>query len=220
MSSIFICYRRGSSSGWAGRLSQALRSAFGDTSVFMDIEALAPGADFVIALENALRSCDCFLSLIGPDWVSITDEAGRRRLDDPHDFVRLELSTALQRNVDVIPVLVGGARIPKAEELPEPLVDLTRRQVHELTDTRWDYDCQNLIYAIKHTTPKQERSKKRTRRLAAALVTLSVAGLAFFGYLYFPYILRSKSFIVAANQPWQDTKFSVRRGEKLTIIYE
>jgi TIR domain len=217
MPSIFISYRRGISSGWAGRLSQALTSEFGNGSVYMDIEALSPGVDFINALDDALKSCDCFLSIIAPDWLGIADHTGRRRLDDPSDFVRLELATALKREIRVIPVLVGGALMPKAEELPEALVRLARRQAHELSDARWGYDCRNLLLAIKGTTPAREVSRRRKLIALMALTTLSATGLAFLGYWYIP---RSTPFTIIADRDWQDTGFSVRQGEQLTITYK
>jgi hypothetical protein len=148
MSSIFINYRRSDTSGYAGRLFDRLADRFGRQRVFMDIEALAPGTDFVAAIDQAVGSCEALIALIGIGWLDAVDAKGRRRLDDPHDYIRLEIATALRRGVPLIPVLVEGARMPSADELPADLAALARRQALELSDTRWDYDVGRLIQAI------------------------------------------------------------------------
>jgi TIR domain-containing protein len=148
MISIFISYRRGISSGWAGRLAEKLGAHFGPNNIFMDTETLQPGTDFVEAISDAVKSCDVVLAIIAPDWVGATTQSGRRRLDDPHDFVRIEIASALSRGIRVIPVLVGRATMPTTEDLPEDLQLLARRQAHEISDTRWDFDCQRLINVL------------------------------------------------------------------------
>jgi hypothetical protein len=148
MPTIFVSYRRGMSSGWAGRLAETLRTHFGPTNVFMDIETIRPGVDFVEAISQAVESCNMLLAIIAPDWLQAETRSGERRLDDPQDFVRIELVSALSRGIRVIPVLVGGATMPTADDLPGVLQALARRQAHELSDTRWDYDCQRLIEVL------------------------------------------------------------------------
>lgn len=146
MSSIFICYRRDDSAGHAGRLHDALVRRFGQDVVFMDISAIPPGQKFSKAIEDALGSCHVQLAVIGQQWVTITDPAsGRRRLDDPKDYVRREIVTALERGILVIPVLVHGASVPKANHLPDDLKSLVDHQAHEITDRRWDFDVGQLI---------------------------------------------------------------------------
>ena len=189
MITIFISYRRGMSSGWAGRLAEKLRAHFGSSNVFMDIETLQPGADFVEAISSAVKSCDVLLAIIAPDWINAKTPPGGRRLDDPGDFVRIEVTSALSRNVTVIPVLVGDATMPTAEDLPDDLKDLARRQAHELSDTRWDFDCQRLIDALDRISGAEDRasakpavksegdratagSKKNTPRLALTLASV------------------------------------------------
>ena len=124
------------------------RRAGGENRVFRDIDTIEPGQDFVAVLDEALNSVSVLLVVIGPKWVAITDAHGRRRLDDPGDFVRMEVGRALSRGVRVIPVLVEDARMPRAAELPEELRALTRRQYHELSDSRWEYDVGKLIETI------------------------------------------------------------------------
>eukprot|EP01041_Mallomonas_annulata_P016357 gene16357-biopygen9244 len=110
MDGIFISYRRDDSAGYAGRLYDRLAAQFGADRVFMDVAGIELGTDFVTAIEQAVGSCKVLIVVIGDEWLSTTDTAGRRRLDDPHDFVRLETSVALEREIRVVPVLVGGGR--------------------------------------------------------------------------------------------------------------
>ena len=149
MAAIFLSYRRDDSAGWVGRLSEALRRAFGRDAVFMDIDSLAAGDDFAEAIERTVASCDVLLAVIGPQWLRAAKADGIRRLDDEQDFVRLEIATALQRGVRVVPVLVGNARMPGVDELPDPLKALARRQAYELSDRRWDYDVQGLTKSLR-----------------------------------------------------------------------
>lgn len=115
----------------------------------MDIEAIPPGVRFDEYIAQAVGSCDVLIALIGPRWLAVTDKSGRRRLEDPGDFNRLEITTALKRNIRVIPALVGGAEIPAAEDLPADLKPLARRQSYELADHRWAADCERLILALR-----------------------------------------------------------------------
>lgn len=151
---IFISYRRDDSSGYAGRLFDRLSAHFGRPNVFMDIEALEPGADFVEGIDRAMASCEALVVLIGTEWLSATDAKGRRRLDNPNDFIRLEVANALQRELLVLPVLVNDATMPTEEELPPPLAPLARRQAHELSNTRWEYDVGRLIDVLERRLAK------------------------------------------------------------------
>jgi hypothetical protein len=145
---IFISYRRDDSEGEAGRLFDDLTRAFGNENVFMDVAGILPGVDFRRAIENNVAGCGVLLGIIGPNWVSITDAAGQRRLDDPNDFVVLEIASALKREVPVIPVLVHEARMPKPDQLPEILKELSYRNSVELSHSRWNSDVQLLIQAL------------------------------------------------------------------------
>jgi TIR domain len=142
---IFISYRRDDAAGHAGRLYDDLVRKFGADHVFMDVAAIDPGADFVETIGAAVGSCDVLLAVIGLRWAPSVEAQRRRRLNSPQDFVHIEIESALERKVRVIPVLVQGARMPTARMLPEPLVPFTRRQAHELSDARWRYDVNNLI---------------------------------------------------------------------------
>lgn len=147
--SIFISYRRDDTAGYAGRLYDRLRGSFAKERLFMDIDNIPPGHDFVEVLDNAIASCNVVLVLIGKQWLTITGTDGARRLDDPHDFVRLEIAAALRRNIRVIPVLVRGATMPPESALPPDLRAMARRQAFAITDDDFHHDVDRLIAAIK-----------------------------------------------------------------------
>jgi hypothetical protein len=154
---VFISYRREDSAGHAGRLFDRISNHFGNRiKIFMDIDSIAPGEDFISVIESAVGSCDVLVAVLGRDWLNITDEAGKRRLDNPNDFVRVEIATALNRNVRVIPVLVQDATMPRQEQLPEPLAKLSRRNALELSDARWQYDVDQLIKTIEDVLKRQQ----------------------------------------------------------------
>jgi formylglycine-generating enzyme required for sulfatase activity len=131
---IFISYRREDSAGYAGRIYDRLVTEFGFEQVFFDIDTIPPGDDFVEVLSEKVESCDVLLAVIGKSWLTVTDPAGRPRIQNPEDFVAIEIGAALKRKVRVIPVLVGAGRMPISSELPEELTALARRQAHELPD--------------------------------------------------------------------------------------
>ncbi len=144
MGGIFISYRRGDSEGQARALSIELARYVGEGSVFMDVDSIALGRDFRQALHERLESCDALLALIGPGWLDVKDGAGKRRLEDPADYVRQEIAVALVRNIPVTPVLVQGAAMPAPERLPHDLKDLSFRNGFELSHTRWHSDVREL----------------------------------------------------------------------------
>ena len=189
MGKVFISYRRGDSSGYTGRLFDTLRDRFGKEKVFRDIDSLEPGIDFVEALEKALLECDCMLVIIGSKWSSISGSKGRR-LDQPDDYVRMEIAKALERNVRVIPVLVANASMPSSDELPDDLATLVRRNAIEISDTRWDYDvgrlgdtlAKVLGIAEKPKRPAEERepsdsAKPKKARSLALMVAGAIIGV-------------------------------------------
>jgi hypothetical protein len=147
--SIFVNYRRNDSEGEAGRLFDDLTSHFSDKSVFMDVAAIEPGRDFRKAIDQSVAACSILLAVIGQEWLGAKDAAGRRRLDDPNDFVRIELASALRRDIPVVPVLVRGAKMPHVDQLPDDLKELAYRNAVELTHARWKSDVQVLIRALR-----------------------------------------------------------------------
>jgi hypothetical protein len=140
-----MSYRRADSAYPAGWLYDRLADHYGGSQVFKDVDSIELGDDFVEVITEAVGSCDVLLALIGEKWLNITDANGHRRIDDPNDFVRLEIEAALARNVRVIPILVDGARMPTAEGLPDSLNRLARRQALELSPARFDFDTGRLL---------------------------------------------------------------------------
>jgi TIR domain/Sel1 repeat len=145
---VFINYRREDTAPYAGRVYDRLTAHFGEDQVFIDIDQIEPGEDFVEAINRKVSACDIAIVAIGPDWLHATDASGKRRLDDEEDFVRMEIVAALQRKIRVIPVLVGGAQMPRKQDLPEALAPLSRRNAIELSETRFHADVNRLIEAI------------------------------------------------------------------------
>jgi TIR domain len=125
---IFMSYRR-ADTGWAAvSLFDRLADQFGRDNIFKDVDSIDLGEDFIEAISAAVGSSDALLALIGNQWLTVTDQNGRRRLDNPGDFVRLEIEAALTLGVRVIPILVDGALMPGEDQLPESLAPLVRRQ--------------------------------------------------------------------------------------------
>ena len=149
-SRIFISYRRDDAPAYAGRLFDQLSERFGEAQVFMDVDTLEPGVDFFEHIEQSIGSAAVLIAVIGKGWANAVDEDGHRRLDNPDDWVRLEVGGALRRDIRVIPVLVGGAQMPEPEELPEDLADLRRRSGLELSDLHWRAGTERLCVAIEH----------------------------------------------------------------------
>jgi hypothetical protein len=148
---IFMCYRQRDNAGYAGRISDHLGRHFGPGAVFRDVETMPYGDDFVAVVQETVAGCRAFLVIIGPHWLVTGD--GDRRLDDPRDFVRLEIESALAKNIRVIPVLIDGARMPAAHELPPGIASIATRHAVEITDGRFEYDITRLIKAIELTRP-------------------------------------------------------------------
>jgi hypothetical protein len=146
---IFISYRRQETAWPAGRLYDVLVEHFPAEQVFKDVDNIEPGEDFVERITAAVESCDVLLALIGPQWLTMTDENGDRRLDNPEDFVRLEIGAALKRKIRVIPILVDGARMPRANELPPALAPLVRRNAVEVNPLT--FDTRRLMTAVQKT---------------------------------------------------------------------
>jgi TIR domain len=167
---IFISYRRDETAYPAGWLYDRLANQYGGGQVFKDVDSIELGDDFVQVITRAVGSCDVLLALIGEQWLTITDEHGRRRLEDPDDFVRLEIEAALTRNVRVIPILIDGARMPRADELPHSLVSLRHRQALELSPSRFEYDTGRLLKVLDTTL-----AEVRTAQDDAAAISTSAA---------------------------------------------
>jgi hypothetical protein len=181
---IFISYRREDTKAYAGRLHDHMVRKFGADRIFMDIDNIKPGDDFIKVIEEAVTSCDVLLALIGKDWLTVVGADGRRRLDNPKDFVRVELDKALnpkpggdperssepERRIRVIPILVEGATMPQADELPPPLQNLVRLHASPLRTDTWWGDVEHLLQAIEKVNRKrQEEPKQKPERPAPPL---------------------------------------------------
>src|SRR4029453_4195327 len=129
----------------ASWLYDRLKAQFGTAQIFKDVDNIRPGDDFVDRITSAVGSCDVLLAVIGPQWATVTDTLGRPQIDDPDDFVRLEVETALNRNVRVIPLLVDHAEMPNGSELPEPLAPLVRKHALELSPSHFARDAEELV---------------------------------------------------------------------------
>lgn len=145
---IFISYRHADTPATAGRVNDRLKARFGFGSVFMDVYSIALGRDFVRVITTAVGSCDVVLAVIGAGWLDASDERGRRRLDDPEDFVVLEIAAGLERDIPVVPVLVDGVGLPREDDLPARLAPLARRQALRLDHETFDTDLTRLITAL------------------------------------------------------------------------
>jgi hypothetical protein len=182
MPKVFLSYRRSDTTGYAGRLYERLSAAFGDKNVFMDLDDIAPGKQFAGVIDKFIGSSDFLLALIGQQWLTSTDDGGKRRIDDPGDFVHREIATALDQNKEIIPVIVRKAPIPTEADLPEPLKALAGHQAFELSDSSWDHDVKRLIEAIGGGTLSYKiRRSKWPRRFAIllALVVLTFSLVTF-----------------------------------------
>ena len=158
---IFVSYRRADSEAVVGRLVADLQPAFPDNQVFQDWTSIAPGEDFVVALERELGNCAAALVVIGPRWLSARDASGRRRLDDPDDWVCREIAQCLNRDgVRVFPLLVDGAQMPETAELPEAIRGLARRQAYPIVNRHWEKDVAALL-AMLSGLPELRPSRKQ-----------------------------------------------------------
>jgi TIR domain len=158
---VFISYRREDSGGFAGRIYDRLTRSLGAENVFFDVDSIAPGVDFVDTLNDRLSRCDALVAVIGRSWLSLADASNHRRLDDPNDYVRLEIEAALQRGIRVIPVLVDGATLPKSGDLPPTLAKLTRRQAIEISLARFESDVERLVDAVSALEDELRRAGRR-----------------------------------------------------------
>lgn len=161
---VFICYRRDDSRDVAGRIRDHLALAFGTAAVFEDVEAIPPGADFREHIAEAISSCDVVLVLIGPGWLASEGDGHAPRVHDPADYVRLEVTGALAREKLVVPVLVGGASMPRAEALPEELRPLAFRHAATVrSDPDFREDMRRLIAELRAKLPAHARGTREQR---------------------------------------------------------
>jgi thiol-disulfide isomerase/thioredoxin len=146
---VFLCYRREDSGAHAGRVKDWLERDLGPDVVFMDVDDVPIGKHFVKVLTDQVARCAVLLAFIGKNWLDARDEDGNRRLDNPKDFVRIEIGSALQRDVPVIPILLDGARIPNANLLPKELEELSYRNGIDLRLSSFRSDVDRLLRGLK-----------------------------------------------------------------------
>ncbi len=145
MPKVFISYRREDSQHQADRIFDALKRVVPKRDLFIDIDGIPAGVDFVDHLNSQVEKCDVLLALIGPEWISTTSAGGKRRLDDPGDFVRIEIAAALKRGIKVAPVLLDGAVMPQQQDLPGDLAELSRRNAIEIRRNSFESDTGRMI---------------------------------------------------------------------------
>jgi len=172
---IFISYRRDDSSGYAGRLYDQMSEHFGPKHVFMDVAAIEAGSDFANVIEEKIATCDALIAIIGRGWLTCKDDQGRLRLQLSDDFVSLEIAAALKRSVEVIPVLVGGATMPRQRDLPPQLQPLARHQAVEISDPHFTRDVADLVEDMETPGGKRKSGLPKNLWLAVSVVVCLLA---------------------------------------------
>jgi TIR domain len=188
---IFLSYRRDDSGGQAGRLSDRLVPEFGRDNLFLDIDSIPLGVNFVKRLTAEVAACDILIALIGPRWLDTRNDRNERRIDQPNDFVRIEIAAALQRDIPVIPALVDGAALPRPELLPDDVKDLALRNGIELHHTSFHSDVDRLIRELQkilrgHVQPSSPVERRRWPAMTwnKIIIAAGIMGLAFTAAYY------------------------------------
>jgi DNA-binding SARP family transcriptional activator len=167
---VFLSYRRHDTGAHARRLRESLLQWFGPEQLFMDVDAIEPGVDYLHALNEALAASDALIVLIGPGWLA-PGPSGRPRLEDPDDFVRIEIRAGLERGIRVIPLLFDGARFPPVDQLPSDIQGLAYLQALDMDGERWTTNLERLRTAVLAGAADDDLAADRTgrhhRRVAA-----------------------------------------------------
>jgi hypothetical protein len=171
---VFISYRRDDSAGYAGRIRDRLLPEVGRDRLFVDVAGIRLGADFAKVLGDKVAACDMLLALIGPRWIDARDKDANRRVDSTDDFVRIEIATALQRAIPVIPILLGGAPIPRAQELPTDLEGLVRCNGLDVRDASFDNDMDRLIAEIRRLADERATDERTRPQVAISNIPIRV----------------------------------------------
>jgi hypothetical protein len=174
MAGIFINYRRDDTPGVAGRLFDYLATKYSRGDLFMDVDAMQPGIDFAKQLDTQVSQCRVLLAVIGPRWLEARDKGGTRRLDNDKDYVRIELASALKRDIAVIPILVDGAVMPAEDSLSDDLKPLARRHALELRHTRFVSDADAIVRALEGVVPRRRMLWPLVGAGVAAVVGIAV----------------------------------------------
>ena len=200
MPRIFISYRREDTIAYAGRIYDRLVAEFGRANVFMDIDTLEPGVDFVEVLQRTVGLCDVLLAVIGRQWLTLKDEDGRPRISHPEDFVALEIAAGLERQTTrVVPVLVGGAAMPRSTDLPERLANLTRRHAVMLPDIGFHQTLGGVIKSIERGGEERRRGKSIYKMILPA-VSLVLVLAALVGGVWWSMNMRKQSRVAGTER--------------------
>jgi CHASE2 domain-containing sensor protein len=229
MPKIFISYRREDTAPQAGRLFDRLAAAFGAENVFRDLDRIGKGLDFVRVMDERLAQCDCVLVVIGKNWLDCVDAQGKRRLEDPEDFVCREINGALNAGKFIIPILVDGAKMPKAAQLPSQISALANRNALEVLESHYEDDIARLIETVaaggRQEAPltlaqrlRELRLKLRVSRVGTAFA-LTVAFVVFFlGWMrLFDFLTldtRVETYTMALGERW----LGALRNDGLALI--
>lgn len=189
MTNIFISYRRDDSQWATRRVNESLKRFLPEENIFMDVDSVAPGVDFLEVVGSEIAKCDVVLAIIGPDWAGGTVQAtGKNRLFDASDYVRNELVAALDRDIPVVPVLLEGVTMPPTSEMPDELHDFSRRNAVFLSDRNFDHDIDRLADKLGLKQPSQEKSQQKPKKKQRGLqVIAGVIMAGVLGMLVVPY---------------------------------
>ncbi len=172
---VFLSYRRDDTAGRAGRIADVFTTRYGARNVFQDVDAAAPGRDFAERVDAAIVNSDVMLVVIGRGWLSSTADDGVRRIDRPDDFVRREVSAALNADIRVVPVLVDDAALPTLEQLPPELAGLLRRQAVSVRDSSWHQDVDDLIRRLEDEDREPLEARRPRWLIPVGVVALLIA---------------------------------------------
>jgi hypothetical protein len=195
MATIFISYRRSDAAGYAGRLYDQVVQRFGEANVFKDLDSIKPGADFAQVIEQTVTRSDALLAVIGSDWVS-------PRLEDPDDWVRLEIAHALAGDVRVVPILVGGAKMPAPSDLPADLSALTRKHAYDFSETGWHAQVAEFLDRLEAAVRGDE--KKSADEVWANFMT----------HMQSDPVGKGLGYQLAAESPWRITVLTNTERER------
>ena len=198
MAIIFISYRRKDTAGYTGRLARDLSAYLGKTQIYRDIDEMKPGTDFVESIKSTIESCDIAIIMIGPNWTGKNTD-GSSRINDPNDYVRLEVEASLARGILVIPVLVDGAIIPSRDDLPQSMWKLTHLQAVQLSESIWDVEVDRLVSQLENHLGILRRKDRSTwyNQPGWLLLSLLFWPVAMYA-LYHTTILKGYQKVVAA----------------------
>ncbi|MFC1366043.1 MAG: toll/interleukin-1 receptor domain-containing protein, partial [gamma proteobacterium symbiont of Ctena orbiculata] len=198
IANIFISYRREDSADVTGRIHDRLAEHFGESAVFMDVDDIPLGVDFSKYIDEKVGKCEVLLAVVGRDWLSASDDAGNRRLDLASDYVRIEIESALKRNIPVVPLLVRRASMPGAKDLPESIRAFSKRNGMPVRpDPDFRTDCDRLIEGLERdrtgtrpivsnrTKPVAIDAKSKPRRRTMVAAGIALVGALFGLYLWY-----------------------------------